>query len=220
MAYSLNINTLEDCAKEFFNLRNSLVELMRDITGEYIDPDIPGKDIFFQAIKLLNSNHLLVDFKGKKKELTRNVKKFKVLLEYFDCNRERLDEEMAARNPDFYPTYEKENEQMKINEQLEKAWRLYTESNELEEYDDIAFLAYIPEDVELNAGMDLYEDVEPEVKGIKMVELKETPIGEEFEYVSSKIVPSSDTVSLEQDIKRTARQRTSHENKASDRYGQ
>jgi len=113
----------------------------------------------------------------------------------------------------------KTKSKIKYLEEVNSCWSKYRRDKKEEDIYLDGTLTYIPKDVELNVGMDLYEDVETEVKGIKIVELKETSIGEDCEYISSKVVPSSDTVSLEQNIKRTARQRTSHENKAYDRYG-
>lgn len=86
------------------------------------------------------------------------------------------------------------------------------------------FERFIPEYVELNVGMDLYEDVEPEVKGIKMVELNHGLVSDSGKHEIVGKVPNSQLTSVQTNLQdrmdQNVRRRANGSDAFNGRYGQ
>lgn len=86
------------------------------------------------------------------------------------------------------------------------------------------FEKYIPKDVKLNVGMDLYEDVEPEVKGIKIVKLNHGLVSDSGKHEIVGKVPNGQLASVQTNLQdrmdQNVRRRANGSDAFNGRYGQ
>lgn len=117
-----------------------------------------------------------------------------------------------------------------IAEQTHACYKNFTTQQEEDEASDIInknvekYATYIPEDVELNVDMDLYEDVELETKGIKMVELNHGLVSDSGKHEIAGKVSNSQLTSVQTNLQdrmdQNVRRRANGAEGFNGRYGQ